>query len=98
MTPHDVLYLEIKSTFAKLVRSLHNGIQHQPFTLSDILVTAECSSDRVLIEKGAYARKMLQKLVGLQTMDETDYIPRMNDVLAELQLLGDSRREVANEL
>lgn len=98
LTQSDILFMETKSIFVKLIRSMPHLTRDSPFHLCAVLTCAANSQDKIVIRKGARAHNMLLELVNLRAIDATTFEPLAEEIAAELQLLRNSRNEVAKEL
>ncbi|KAI0293742.1 ras GTPase-activating protein [Russula brevipes] len=87
----DMLYMETKSIFVQLIRSLPHAAEKQPYNLSVIAERAATTKDATL--------EMLRELEELKIIEETDGYKLMQDeVAAELVHLGNLRDRVIIEI
>jgi len=94
----DMLYMEAKSIFVHLIRSLPHAAERQPYNLSAIAERAATSKDATLVRKGIKVKEMLRELEELKVIEAIDGYKLMQDeVAAELIHLGNLRDKVLIE-
>ncbi|WFD34733.1 RasGAP protein [Malassezia cuniculi] len=99
MTRNDLLYLETKSIFVQLLRSLPELVDQRPVSLSRVTAAAIESNDPVLQKKAVQAQEMLAELETLRIAGEGNQQNLLADEIAtELEHLGNTRNEVLAEL
>lgn len=95
----DMLYMETKSIFVQLVRSLPNIVDKRPYNLAVIADRAATTKDPVLVRKGIKVKEMLRELEELKVVDKADnYRLMQEEVAAELVHLGNLREKVVQEI
>ncbi|KAF8632246.1 hypothetical protein AX15_001995 [Amanita polypyramis BW_CC] len=95
----DMLYMETKSIFVQLVRSLPNIADKRPYNLAIIADRAATTKDPVLVRKGIKVKEMLRELEELKVVDRADgYKLMQEEVAAELVHLGNLREKVVQEI
>ena len=95
----DMLYMETKSIFVQLVRSLPNVVDKRPYNLAAIADRAATTKDPVLVRKGIKVKEMLRELEELKVVDRADgYKLMQEEVAAELVHLGNLREKVVQEI
>lgn len=94
----DMLYMETKSIFVQLIRSLPHEAEKQPYNLSAIAERAATTKDATLVRRGIKVKEMLRELEELKIIEEADGYKLMQDeVAAELVHLGNLRDKVILE-
>jgi Ras GTPase-activating-like protein IQGAP2/3 len=94
----DMLYMETKSIFVQLIRSLPHVADKRPYNLSVIAERAATTKDATLVRKGIKVKEMLRELEELKIIEATDGYKLMQDeVAAELVHLGNLRDKVILE-
>jgi Ras GTPase-activating-like protein IQGAP2/3 len=94
----DMLYMETKSIFVQLIRSLQHVADKRPYDLSAIAERAATTKDGMLVRKGIKVKEMLRELEELKIIEATDGYKLMQDeVAAELAHLGNLRDKVILE-
>jgi Ras GTPase-activating-like protein IQGAP2/3 len=95
----DMLYMETKSIFVQLVRSMPNVADKRPYHLAAIADRAATTKDPVLVRKGIKVKEMLRELEELKVVDKADGFKLMQEeVAAELVHLGNLREKVVQEI
>ena len=56
----EILYMETKSIFVQLIRSIPHAAEKRPFQLAAIAERAATSKDATLVRKGIKVKEMLQ--------------------------------------
>ncbi|KAG9033361.1 glyceraldehyde-3-phosphate dehydrogenase 1 [Tulasnella sp. JGI-2019a] len=98
LTQNDILYMETKSIFVQLIRSMPNVAEQRPLNLSLIAERAATTKDAVLVRKGIKVKEMLRELEELRIVERKDDFKLMQDeVGAELVHLGNLREKVLLE-
>jgi Ras GTPase-activating-like protein IQGAP2/3 len=93
-----MLYMETKSIFVQLIRSLPHVADRRPYNLSAIAERAATTKDATLVRKGIKVKEMLRELEELKIIEATDGYKLMQDeVAAELAHLGNLRDKVILE-
>lgn len=101
ITQADILFMETKSVFVQIVRSLPQGspAAHIPLNLSTVADTAASIKDAALVRRGIKALDMLRELADLRLVDPRDrYNPLTQEVEQELAHLGSIREKVIGEI
>lgn len=94
----DMLYMETKSIFVQLIRSLPNAGLKSPYDLSAIAERAATTKDAVLVRKGIKVKEMLRELEELKIIEKVDGFKLMQEeVTQELVHLGNLREKVVAE-
>lgn len=98
VTQNDILYLEAKSIFVQLIRSLPRLAERRPIQLPVVAETAATAKDATLVRKGIKVKEMLRELEELRLVDRRDGYKLLTDeVAAELAHLGNLREKVVVE-
>ncbi|KAF8526311.1 Rho GTPase activation protein [Hysterangium stoloniferum] len=98
VTQNDLLYMETKSIFVQLIRSIPNAADTRPINLPVIAERAATSKDATLVRRGIKVKEMLRELEELKVVEEADGYKLMQDeVAAELAHLGSLREKVQQE-
>ncbi|KAG8912767.1 glyceraldehyde-3-phosphate dehydrogenase 1 [Tulasnella sp. 417] len=98
LTQNDILYMETKSIFVQLIRSMPNIADKRPINLPGIAERAATTKDAMLVRKGIKVKEMLRELEELHIVDRKDDYKLMQDeVAAELLHLGNLREKVLLE-
>ncbi|BGP34380.1 RasGAP protein [Rhodotorula toruloides] len=98
VTQNDILYLEAKSIFVQLIRSIPRLAEGRPIQLPLVAETAATSKDATLVRKGIKVKEMLRELEELKLVDRRDNYKLLTDeVAAELVHLGNLREKVVLE-
>ena len=93
-----MLYMETKSNFVQLIRSLQGVTDKRPYNLAAIAERAATTKDAVLVRKGIKVKEMLRELEELKIVDASDGFKLMQEeVAAELVHLGNLREKVLLE-
>lgn len=94
----DMLYMETKSIFVQLIRSLPQAAGRPPYNLSMIAERAATTKDATLVRKGIKVKEMLRELEETKVVDRADgYRLMQEEVAAELVHLGNLREKVVEE-
>ncbi len=98
VTQNDILYMETKSIFVQLIRSIPQLAEKRPVILPVIAERAATAKDGVLVRKGIKVKEMLRELEELRLVDRRDQYKLLTDeVTAELVHLGNLREKVVLE-
>ncbi|BGP02544.1 Ras GTPase-activating protein [Rhodotorula toruloides] len=98
VTQNDILYLEAKSIFVQLIRSIPRLAERRPIQLPLVAETAATSKDATLVRKGIKVKEMLRELEELKLVDRRDNYKLLTDeVAAEIVHLGNLREKVVLE-
>jgi len=93
-----MLYMETKSIFVQLIRSLPHVAEKRPYNLAAIAEKAATTKDAVLVRKGIKVKEMLRELEEQKIVEASDGYRLMQDeVAAELVHLGNLREKVLLE-
>ena len=91
----EMLYMETKSIFVQLIRSLPHVADKRPYNLAAIAERAATAKDATLVRKGIKVKEMLRELEELKIVDRNDgYKLMQEEVAAELVHLGNLRDKV----
>jgi len=94
----DMLYMETKSIFVQLIRSIPHAAEKQPYNLAAIAERAATTKDATLVRKGIKVKEMLRELEEQKIVEHTDgYKLMQEEVAAELVHLGNLREKVLLE-
>lgn len=95
----EMLYMETKSIFVQLIRSIPHAADKRPFNLPAIAEHAATSKDATLVRKGIKVKEMLRELEEQKVVDRVDSFRLMQEeVAAELVHLGTLRDKVLAEI
>ncbi|GAA5936227.1 uncharacterized protein JCM15063_002749 [Sporobolomyces koalae] len=98
VTQNDILYLEAKSIFVQLIRSIPRLSDRRPIQLPVVAEAAATAKDATLVRKGIKVKEMLRELEELRLVDRRDGYKLLTDeVTAELVHLGNLREKVLLE-
>ncbi|KAI0671797.1 Rho GTPase activation protein [Trametes maxima] len=98
VSPSDMLYMEAKSIFVQLIRSIPGLAEKRPYNLAAIAERAATTKDATLVRKGIKVKEMLRELEEQKIVDRADGYKLMQDeVAAELVHLGNLREKVLLE-
>ena len=98
VSPSDMLYMEAKSIFVQLIRSIPGLAEKRPHALAQIAERAATTKDATLVRKGIKVKEMLRELEEQKIVDRADGYKLMQDeVAAELVHLGNLREKVLLE-
>ncbi len=110
VTQNDILYMETKSIFVQLIRSIPQLAEKRPITIPQlaekrpinlplIAERAATTKDATLVRKGIKVKEMLRELEELKVVDRRDGYALMTDEVAgELAHLGNMREKVMEEM
>lgn len=94
----DMLYMETKSIFVQLIRSIPHAAEKQPYNLAAIAERAATTKDATLVRKGIKVKEMLRELEEQKVVQHTDgYKLMQEEVASELAHLGNLREKVVLE-
>jgi Ras GTPase-activating-like protein IQGAP2/3 len=94
----DMLYMETKSIFVQLIRSIPNAVNKRPYELAAIAERAATTKDATLVRKGIKVKEMLRELEEQKVIEHVDgYKLMQEEVAAELAHLGNLREKVVLE-
>lgn len=94
----DMLYMEAKSIFVQLIRSLPHIADRRPYNLGAIAERAATTKDATLVRKGIKVKEMLRELEEQKLVDKSDsYKLMQEEVAAELVHLGNLKEKVIQE-
>ncbi|EJD49780.1 Rho GTPase activation protein [Auricularia subglabra TFB-10046 SS5] len=98
VTQSDLLYMETKSIFVQIIRSIPHAADKRPINLAAIAERAATTKDATLVRKGIKVKEMLRELEELKVVDSRDgYRLMQEEVAAELAHLGNLREKVIAE-
>ena len=98
ITQNEILYMETKSIFVQLIRSIPHAADKRPIHLGGIAEKAATSKDATLVRRGIKVKEMLRELEELKVVDrKDDYKLMQEEVAAELVHLGNMREKVLQE-
>lgn len=99
VTQNDILYMETKSIFVQLIRSIPQLAEKKPLNLPMIAERAATTKDATLVRKGIKVKEMLRELEELKVVDRRDgYALMTEEVESELAHLGNLREKVMQEM
>jgi Ras GTPase-activating-like protein IQGAP2/3 len=101
ITQEEVYFMEAKSTFVQIMRSIptNSAVARRPLRLERVADAAATSrNDAVMVRKGIRAMELLSQLQELQVIDKSDQFSLLRDeVEQELQHLGSLKEGVIVE-
>ncbi|CAE6461807.1 unnamed protein product [Rhizoctonia solani] len=98
VTQNDILYMEAKSIFVHLLRSMPQAQDKRSINLPAVAERAATTKDATLVRKGIKVKEMLRELEELRIVDKNDdYKLMREEVAAELVHLGNMREKVLME-
>ncbi|ORY84722.1 putative ras GTPase-activating protein sar1, partial [Leucosporidium creatinivorum] len=98
VTQNDILYMETKSIFVQLIRSIPRLAERRPIVLPGVAEQAATAKDATLVRKGIKVKEMLRELEELRLVDRKDGYKLLTDeVTNELIHLGNLREKVVLE-
>lgn len=98
ITQNDILYMEAKSIFVQIIRSLPY-LARPPLKLHYIAETAGTGKDAQLVHKGIKVKEMLRELEEAGVIDRRDnHQLLVEEINNELTHLGDLKLKVVEEL
>lgn len=94
-----MLYMEAKSIFVQLIRSMPQFADKRPYNLSQISERAATSKDAQLVRRGIKVKEMLRELEEQHILEQSDGYKLMEEeVAAELVHLGNMREKIMLEM
>nr|ODN87577.1 IQ domain-containing GTPase activating protein [Cryptococcus depauperatus CBS 7841] len=98
VTQNDINYMEAKSIFVQLLRSMPTIADKRPIVLPVLAEKAATSKDPVLVRRGIKVQALLSELEAAGVVDKTDEYKFMQDeVAAEMVHLGNTKEKVLLE-
>lgn len=98
ITQYDILYMEAKSIFVQIIRSLPY-LSRPPLKLHYIAETAGTAKDAQLVHKGIKVKEMILELEEAGVIDRRDHHQLLvEEINHELIHLGDLKLKVMEEL
>ncbi|CZS98005.1 probable RAS GTPase-activating protein sar1 [Rhynchosporium agropyri] len=101
ITQEEVYFMEAKSTFVQIMRSIptNSAVARRPLRLERVADAAATSrNDAVMVRKGIRAMELLSQLQELEVIDKSDHFSLLRDeVEQELQHLGSLKDGVVIE-
>lgn len=98
LTQNDILYMEAKSIFVQIIRSIPQLSDKRPINLPFVAERAATAKDAVLVRKGIKVKEMLRELEELRLVDRRDNYKLLQDEVSdELAHLGNLREKVLLE-
>ncbi|KAI9822308.1 MAG: glyceraldehyde-3-phosphate dehydrogenase 1 [Pycnora praestabilis] len=101
ITQEEVYFMEAKSTFVQIMRSLpqHSKVMRRPLRLDNVAEAAATRQhDAIMVRKGIRAMELLSQLQELGVIDKSDYFGLLRDeVEQELVHLGSLKEKVVEE-
>lgn len=98
VTQNEILYMETKSIFVQLIRSIPHAADKRPINLAAIAEKAATTKDAMLVRKGIKVKEMLRELEECKIVDrKDDYKIMQEEVASELAHLGNLREKVLQE-
>ncbi|CAG8446618.1 5494_t:CDS:10 [Acaulospora colombiana] len=99
VTQNDILYMETKSIFVQIIRSIPKMAEKRTIDLYRIAEFAATSKDATLVRKGIKVKDMLRELEEAGVVDRKDgYRLMKEEVTQELTHLGNLREKVQEEI
>lgn len=99
VTQNDLLYMEAKSIFVSLIRSIPQLADKKPLNLPAIAERAATTKDATLVRKGIKVKEMLRELEEMKVVDRRDGYALMTDeVASEMAHLGNMRDKIMQEM
>jgi Ras GTPase-activating-like protein IQGAP2/3 len=99
LTQNDILYMETKSIFVQLIRSIPHLSEKRPINLPGIAERAATAKDATLVRKGIKVKEMLRELEEVRLVDRRDDFKLLTEeVASELVHLGNLREKVVLEI
>ncbi|KAH0543981.1 hypothetical protein FGG08_001748 [Glutinoglossum americanum] len=101
ITQEEVFFMEAKSTFVQIMRSLppNSSVMRRPLRLEKVAdAAATLRNDAVMVRKGIRAMELLSQLQELRVIDRADSFSLLRDeVEQELVHLGSLKEKVVDE-
>ncbi|GBC06901.1 hypothetical protein RclHR1_07120014 [Rhizophagus clarus] len=99
VTQNDITYMETKSIFVQIIRSIPRIANKQNIDLFAIAETAATANDATLVRKGIKVKEMLRELEEAHVINRKDGYKLMTEEVAqELVHLGNLREKVNKEI
>lgn len=98
LTQNDINYMEAKSIFVQLLRSIPALSDRRPIDLPALAERAATSKDPVLVRRGIKVQALLSELDSAGVVDRgDDYKIMQDEVAAEMVHLGNAKEKVVLE-
>ena len=98
LTQNDINYMEAKSIFVQLLRSIPSISDRRPIDLPALAERAATSKDPVLVRRGIKVQSLLSELDSAGVVDKMDdYRIMQDEVAAEMVHLGNAKEKVVLE-
>lgn len=98
LTQNDINYMEAKSIFVQLLRSIPSLSSQRPIDLPALAERAATSKDPVLVRRGIKVQSLLSELDAAGVVDRHDnYKIIQDEVAAEMVHLGNAKEKVVLE-
>ncbi|WWC85874.1 uncharacterized protein L201_000741 [Kwoniella dendrophila CBS 6074] len=98
VTQNDINYMEAKSIFVQLLRSMPALADKRPIDLPGLAERAATSKDPVLVRRGIKVQALLSELENARVVDiEDNYKIIQDEVSAEMVHLGNAKEKVVLE-
>lgn len=98
VTQNDINYMEAKSIFVQLLRSIPSLADRRPINLASLAERAATSKDPVLVRRGIKVQALLSELDQAGVVDvKDDYKIMQDEVSAEMVHLGNTKEKVILE-
>jgi Ras GTPase-activating-like protein IQGAP2/3 len=99
LTQNDITYMETKSIFVQIIRSMPRIASKRNIDLATIAETAATTKDVTLVRKGIKVKEMLRELEEAHVINRKDgYKLMAEEVAQELAHLGNLREKVNEEI
>ncbi|CAG8622608.1 12354_t:CDS:10 [Funneliformis caledonium] len=99
VTQNDILYMETKSIFIQLIRSIPRMVDKKNINLAKIAEAAATAKDAALVRKGIKVKEMIRELEEANVIDRSDGYKLMTEEVAlELVHLGNLREKIYEEI
>ena len=94
-----MLYMEAKSIFVQLIRSMPQYADKRPYNLTQIAERAATSKDAQLVRRGIKVKEMVRELEEQHVLEQSDGYKLMEEEVAgELVHLGNMREKIMLEM
>ncbi|WVQ76132.1 hypothetical protein IAR50_005778 [Cryptococcus sp. DSM 104548] len=98
VTQNDINYMEAKSIFVQLLRSMPTVADKRPINLAALAEKAATTKDPLLVRRGIKVQALLTELDAAGVIDRADEYKLMQDeVSAEMVHLGNAKEKVVLE-
>lgn len=98
VTQNDINFMETKSIFVQLLRSMPQLADRRPMDLPALAERAATSKDPVLVRRGIKVQNLLSELEAASVVDRNDNYKLLQDeVSTEMVHLGNAREKVVLE-